>query len=245
MVIWVFAGGGQAEANGLIPFLQAQFPQHIFDRKTPVGLKRNRKKPRKLNRDNPEKYINRQRTSGIGATAQSLSEQIINRLPDALKYETPCDLILVFDDLDCRDIDTQTTLLSDAINSVNGAVQISQIISFASPELESWIIADWDHVIGGYAEFKRHTVEMKLWLTNEANVSFDSPESFSEYDPQKDSCRDKLSKVIQDCADIVAHEYYSKDRHTSELITMLNPETVAQKCTHFRQLYQALTNLNQ
>ncbi len=37
MVVWVFAGGGESEVNGLIPhFLEKQFPDCQFDRKTPI-----------------------------------------------------------------------------------------------------------------------------------------------------------------------------------------------------------------
>ena len=243
MVIWVFSGGGPAEARGLIPFLQKQFPQHVFQRKMPVGFKRNPLKPPTLNKGNPEKYQARQRTSGSGATGKSLAEQVRKRLSDSLKYGEPCDLILIFDDLDCRDANVQIEQFNAIIDSVGAPKQIKRIIGFAAPELESWIIADWDHVISQYAKFKSSRIQMKLWLRDGAHVPFDIPEEFSLYDSAKDSCQEKLSKAIQDCANIVAQEYYSKDTDTSNLIKLLNSTIVMQKCPLFRKLYHELSDL--
>jgi len=39
VVVWVFAGGGEAEVRGLIPFLQKNFPGCQFERKTPARIK--------------------------------------------------------------------------------------------------------------------------------------------------------------------------------------------------------------
>ncbi len=39
MVVWVFAGGGEAEVRGLIPFLEKNFPGCSFKRKTPINQK--------------------------------------------------------------------------------------------------------------------------------------------------------------------------------------------------------------
>ncbi len=89
MVVWVYSGGGEAEVRGFFPFLAKTFPGCRFERKTPV---RNKPGPR------PNK------ASGQGRTGKSLIEQIKQELPLALKAEpNKCNLILVFDDLDCRD----------------------------------------------------------------------------------------------------------------------------------------------
>ncbi|MCF3603498.1 DUF4276 family protein [Planktothrix agardhii 1806] len=93
MVVWVFAGGGEAEVRGLIPFLTQNFPGCQFQRKTPV-----RRKPGP--KPNP--------LMSYGRTGKSLIEQIQEQLPIALKAErNQCDLIFVFDDLDCRNPETQ------------------------------------------------------------------------------------------------------------------------------------------
>jgi hypothetical protein len=40
LVAWVFAGGGDSEIRGLIPFLRMRFSGYDFERKTPVRQKR-------------------------------------------------------------------------------------------------------------------------------------------------------------------------------------------------------------
>jgi len=87
------------------------------------------------------------------------------------------------------------------------------------------------------AKFKSYSVEMKLWLRNNVDVPFDAPKEFSKYDNTKDSCREKLSKAIQDCANMVAQEHYSKDSDTSNLIKLLNSAIVIQKYRLFRKMY--------
>ncbi|WP_265239484.1 hypothetical protein [Lyngbya sp. CCAP 1446/10] len=76
-----------------MPFLEKTFPGCRFERKTPVRQKPG-PKPNKA--------------GSYGKTGNSLIEQIKEELPIALKGEAnKCDLILVFDDLDCRDSQTQ------------------------------------------------------------------------------------------------------------------------------------------
>ena len=39
VVVWVFAGGGESEVRGLIPFLEQNFSNCKFERKTPARQK--------------------------------------------------------------------------------------------------------------------------------------------------------------------------------------------------------------
>ncbi|BDA67194.1 hypothetical protein CAL7716_013600 [Calothrix sp. PCC 7716] len=72
MVVWVFAGGGEAEVRGLIPFLDKNFPGCIFVRKTPVRQKPGLK---------PNKQVS------YGRTGQGLINQIDEQLLITLRYE--------------------------------------------------------------------------------------------------------------------------------------------------------------
>lgn len=241
MVVWVFAGGGETEARGLLPFLESLFPNCSFERKFPVGIKKNPLKPRSSRGLSDNEYRTQQRAQARGATGDNLVEQIGLRLSDAISYEAACDLILVFDDLDCRDSDLQSRKFRGAIESVVGD-QLPTLICFAAPEIESWIIADWDHAMSQYAFFSRSSsYDMKRCLQTRYNVSFDNPENFSEYDANKDSCRDKLSVAMEQCAAEFASKHYSKGTDSSELIKKLNPEIVQQKCPFFRELFVSLT----
>lgn len=240
MVVWVFAGGGEAEARGLIPFLQAQFPHCRFERKFPVGLKTNPKKPHTYRSD--EAYKSKQKSYARGATGINLAAQITNRLRDSFAFNEACDAILIIDDLDCRNPETQTSLFQEAVAVVPQTQEMALVIGFAAPELESWIIADWSGVMARHVRFSPHSVTMQRWLEQERHVSFANPEGFSAYDAQKDSCREKLSQAIQDCAVTVAAEYYAKGEDTPYLIKQLNPQVVVQKCPHFRRLHKNLSD---
>ena len=232
MVVWVFAGGGESEVRGLIPFLEKNFPGCSFERKTPVRQKPGPK---------PNKVVS------YGRTSQSLIEQIKEELPIALKGEAnKCNLILVFDDLDCRDPTTQRETILQELSKVQECAGIEKFVGFAAPELEAWIIADWDNSIAKNSDFRGRHERMRYWLRRQRNVPFDSPESFSEYDSEKDCCQEKLSKALiesteQDEADRNKSRF-SKRLHTPLLLLEINSNTVQQKCPLFRELYNYLNN---
>jgi hypothetical protein len=139
VVVWVFSGGGEAEVRGLLPCLEKTFPGCTFERKTPVRHKPG-PKPNKA--------------SSYGRTGTSLIEQIKQELPIALKAEpNQCDLILVFDDLDCRDSQTQKFKILEELSKIPGAADIERFVGFAAPEIEAWIIADWNNSIAKHSDF--------------------------------------------------------------------------------------------
>lgn len=243
MVVWVFAGGGESEVGlrkkdgagegktgGLINFLTNTFPGCTFKRKTPF---RRKSGPR------PNKSMS------YGRTGKSLIEQIQEELPIALKEKrNQCDLIFVFDDLDCRNPETQRKKISDSLSKIPNCDGIPILIGFAAPELEAWIIADWDNSIAKHPDFRGRQQRMRWWLSTQANISFDNPESFSEYDSQRDCCQDKLSEAliqssIQDETD--RHKpRFSKGYYTPILLLEIDPNKVKKKCPLFRQMYNDL-----
>ncbi|MDB9336529.1 DUF4276 family protein [Nodularia spumigena CS-590/01] len=230
VVIWVFAGGGEAEVRGLIPFLEKSFPGYQFERKTPV---RNKPGP-KANKVN-----------SYGKTGKSLIEQIRRELPIALKYEpNSCDLILIFDDLDCRNPMEQKEKILAAILTIPESSNIKKIVGFAAPELEAWIIADWSNSVAKHPDFKGRHQRMCQWLSTEKSIPFDTPESFSEYDNERDCCLEKLSQALVDSSVIAEFDSsstrFSKGLHTPALLAEIDPEVVQKKCPLFRELYNYL-----
>ncbi len=225
MVVWVFAGGGESEIKGLILFFRKSFSDCQFERKTPIN---NKKAP------NPKK--------ALGKTGKSLADQISWQLNNSLRDNEKCDLILVIDDLDCRDVEQQNQLFLKAINIVKEASEIKQIIAFAAPELESWIVADWQNTFAKHIDFRGFHQGMRHWLSTK-NFPFDAPESFSEYDSDKDSCKEKLSELIIEAVSEKAQKRYSKASHTPFLLQQVNPENVVEKCPLFRELYLTFNNL--
>jgi hypothetical protein len=233
VVVWVFSGGGESEVRGLIPFLEKSFPGCIFIRKTPVRQKPG-PKPNKA--------------GSYGITGQSLIEQIKQELPIALKAEAnKCDLILVFDDLDCRDSQSQKSKILSEILKIPECADINKFVGFAAPEIEAWIIADWNNSIAKHSDFRGRHERMRWWLRTQRKVSFENPESFSEYDAEKDCCREKLSQALFDST-IVQHESnldkarFSKKLHTPLLLREIDPNEVQKKCPLFRELYNYLNN---
>lgn len=228
VVVWVFSGGGEAEVRGFFPFLEKTFPGCIFIRKTPA-------------RQKPGPKANK--AGSHGKTGKSLIEQIKQELPIALKAEpNKCDLILVFDDLDCRDSQIQKTKILTELSKIPECADIEKFVGFAAPEIEAWIIADWNNSIAKNSDFrgKRHE-RMRWWLSTKIKVPFDSPESFSEYDAEKDCCREKLSQAlidssVQDEVDRNNTRFY-KGSHTPLLLMAIDPNEVQKKCPLFRELY--------
>ena len=83
-----------------------------------------------------------QKAKALGKTGKDLASQISHFLPVALQNDI-CDLVLVLDDLDCRDEINFTDIFNESIDIIDGAEDINRFIAFAAPEIESWLIADW------------------------------------------------------------------------------------------------------
>lgn len=235
VVVWVLAGGGETEVRGLIPFLEKNFPGCKFERKLPI-----------LQKPGPKPN----RSNSYGTTGQSLIDQISQQLPIALRYEpNRCNLILVFDDLDCRSPENQKQKILEAISKIPESTEIEKFVGFAAPEIESWIIADWNNSIGQHPDFRSRHQRMRWWLSTQRNIPFDSPESFSEYDDNRDCCREKLSEALFESS--ILNEFdsnstrYSKRLHTPALLQDIQPNSVKQRCPLFRELYNYLNNFCQ
>ncbi len=229
MVAWVFAGGGDSEIRGLMPFLRMRFSGYDFERKTPVRQKRGPKPGVKI------------KDTGMGKTGKSLARQITRELDAALRGGNKCDLILVVDDLDCCCPEERYKLLQESVSKIPEAIAIQCIIAFAAPEIESWIIADWDNTVAKHIDFRNCAKAMQHWLSKERGVLFADPESFGEYDTQLKSCSEKLSdQIIEASLEHGARNCYSKGTHTPLLLREIDPATVAIKCRWFRNLYNEM-----
>jgi hypothetical protein len=222
VVVWVFAGGGESEIRGLLPFLQSTF-NCTFERKTPI-----RQKP------GPKPTV------GQGHTGKSLAEQIKIQLPIALRYGA-CDLVLVFDDLDCRDAQAQETFFQQTIDAIPGTATLPKFIAFAAPELEAWIIADWDNTIAKNVDFRAVQQGLRQTLSTQYAIPFASPEAFSTFNVDKGSCQEKLSECLIEAA-LEQRIRYAKGTHTPAFIRQLDPDVVSQKCPLFRPMFTYLTD---
>ncbi|OQX23908.1 MAG: hypothetical protein BWK80_23555 [Desulfobacteraceae bacterium IS3] len=228
MVVWLFSGGGEAEVRGLMPFLRRHFPEYKFERKSPV-----RRKP------GPRPGITSQ--YGYGLTGKGLVKEIPKRLRDSLNNNEKCDIILIFDDLDCRDCCRQKEDYLNAVESVEGIADIKKYAGFAAPEIEAWIIADWDNSFAKHPDFRERHRAMRYWLSVEKQIPFDKPESFGKYDPKRDTCDEKMSQAIIESTRLTPDDQYkplySKAKHTPELLSDIEPLEVLKRCPLFRDFY--------
>lgn len=223
MVVWVFAGGGATEVKGLIPFLQAHFAG-TFERKMPVS----RKPGPKPRRDPPTQ----------GYTGKGFLAQLKKQLHAALSRQERCDLIVVLDDLDCRPADEQRLVIEAVLNEIAETAILPQVIGFAAPEIEAWLLADWKQIVQPDAKLKQ-TVG---WPSSHKHIfPFNNPETFSYYDSTKDSCHQKLSAEIERLM-LLENIYYSKAEDTPRLWLRINPLIVSQKCPLFRAFFDALSD---
>lgn len=230
LVVWVFAGGGESEIRGLIPFLNKHFDNCRFERKTPV---RQKPGPRPTVAKNPH---------ALGKTGNSLAKQISYQLEIALRNEQS-DAILILDDLDCCDAANREQLLMNAVDVVAGSTNIPRIIAFAAPELEAWLIADWENTVARDVDFRSNHRLMQYWLSQKS-VPFSSPESFGVFDPTKNACGEKLSDLIIESS--LQHSdgaIYSKKIHTPRLLQNLDPSIVSGKCPKFNSFFASVRRI--
>lgn len=226
MVVWVFAGGGESEVRGLIPFLQRNYAQHKFERKSPVRLK-----------PGPKPTVQ----PGYGLTGKGLVAQLARILQTALATGDLCDLILVIDDLDCHEPSERRTKLHEAMDGVTAARNIERVIGFAAPEVEAWLLADWEQTIAQDPDFRGCEQAIRHWMSTAKLVSFRTPETFSHYDANKNACAEKLSDVLIEATEhSCVRNAYSKAIHTPRLLAQLSASVVSRKCSLFRNIHDRL-----
>jgi hypothetical protein len=228
--IWVCAGGGVSEIEGLLPFLEKRFASGIFTRKTPFYTK-----------PGPKPHAS---TAIHGSTGKGLIAQIETQLREALKSGDICDVVLVMDDLDCHNANKREQLFLEKTTDIFGdfsyAQNIRVIIGFAAPEIESWLLADWDNTFAKDVDFRRVHGGMRHWLSTTGEVSFSQPESFSSLDFERDTCAKKLSTVVMQSAK-ENNADYSKGTHTPRLLLKTDADVVSNKCPLFKKWYMQLT----
>lgn len=246
MIVWVFAGGGQSEIEGLFPYLKSTFKNCQFELCTPfinkVGAKPKRLRAGELPK--PQGY-----------TDKSLLDQIKERLIKKLNFKDTCDLIVIFDDLDYPSTATNgldfaeqkhqkfEDFLSQIWQNHPELKPVKHVIGFAKPELESWVIADWEKTVGKAPEFRERSKSMQHWLVTECKVSFSSPEEFGLDPKVEKSYHKKLSDAIIESSEKQEGKKYSKQIHTARFIKELDSAIAQQKCPEFRKFFVSLSQL--
>lgn len=242
MVVWLFAGGGQTEVGGLPFFLQRNFGQHQFERKTPIVHKKAARPP-KVPSANPEDRI-----EIVTMTGHELSRQI-RQILRKYWYPGACDLILVLDDLDCHDLQKRRSLLENAARQTIQDDKFPVTVGFAAPEIEAWIIADWRNTFEMDREFRNtaetqpayqiHRTLAERYARNGCSIA--RPEQFSQFDAERDSCAVKLSDVLIELIWLQMGIQYSKADHSARMLKFADARQVQALCPAFRNVYVDLT----
>lgn len=252
MKIWLFAGGGESEIKGLTPLLKREFPDYEFERCLPTSKKLG-PKPRKIS-EGKSPII--QGETGISLLAR-IKERLNIKL--CLKKEV-CDVIFIFDDFDYEEKKNNSltkrekfeVFITEVKEEFESLKDVTFIIGFAKPEIEAWIIADWDNTIAKDFNFRGRSPAMQHYLATHYNLSFSVPESFGLNPEHLESYHQKLSNCIikasKECGSL-GDISFSKGVHTPNLIGNnehpLQVDIVEQKCPEFRYFWNALKNLSQ
>lgn len=230
MVIWVFAGGGQTEINGLSIFLEANYPFHRFERKTPARFKPGPKPNRLVAHRN------------LGRTGSSFAGQIEEIFRVSIR-ENSCDAVLILDDLDCHVSSERRRSLNAVLNNIPVPDEIRRFIGFASPEIEAWLIADWEHTFMNDYELRTYQRPIQYQLSRHG-VDFENPEQFSSFNEELNACASKLSDVIINQVFHCCGINYSKSDHSPRMLQKAQATIIARKCPEFRIIHLELIRNN-
>ncbi|WP_395139649.1 DUF4276 family protein [Armatimonas sp.] len=238
MVVWVYAGGGYAEASSIVPLLQQHFTGASFQRRTPAFRKPG---PR------PDVTASTERVARrfAGNTGKDLLNEIKGDLTRFWQTNGPADLILVLDDSDC-DPDPDGRLgifeqtVRDGLNDAGCAVENHPPIipALAIPELETWLLGDWEQTFA--REFPNCHRRLQQAL---------SAKGLRTADPESFNCRPEGGEYIKLSEDVLlpalAQECevrFSKATDTPKLLLRIRPEEVKKRCPYFRKYWVSLEN---
>jgi hypothetical protein len=225
VIVWVYAGGGQAEI-GIIPWLQQHFPGVRFERRMP-----------QIRKPGPRPGVMAQHQV-VGHTGRDL-EGNIRRNIEQYWTKNAAHTLLLLDDTDCEIPLNRSQSLEKAVTGVIAAEELPCIvIALAVPELEAWLLADWHNTFE--KDYRRCHVQMRDVLRTEG-VDFAKLEEFD--------CRcgtpeyRKISETLRNAFEVCCGTSpgYSKDTDTRRLLLQTNPATIANFCPNFRAFW---INLN-
>lgn len=238
MVVWVYAGGGYAEADGIVPLLQQHFPSQNFARRTPAHRKPGPRLGAIASSDRGARRY-------AGNTGKSLLEEIKDDLKRFWQANGPADLILVLDDSDCDPdpdgrLETFEQTVRDGLTDAGCATENRPPIipALAIPELETWLLGDWEQTFA--REFPSCHRRLQQALSTKG-LRTAAPESFN--------CRPSENVYIKLSEDVLlpalAQECevrFSKATDTPKLLLRIRPGEVKNRCPYFRKWWVSLEN---
>jgi hypothetical protein len=227
--IGYFCSAGYTETGGLDAVLRRVAPDVTWERCFPAV-------------DKPAPKIGRPLPTPVaahsGVTGEALVKRIIDHFDD---YDAlPYDAILIVDDADCRFCglaDDPAPGWRDAVVArLRGArrwVDRPVFVLFASPEVEAWLLADWNNT------FARYYPDVQVWMRRRLlALGLDDLERYGC--PRRgSSCTRKLSEDLVAAIDVVDGATdpppgpvprYSKRTDGPWMLRCVDPDVVAAAC---------------
>lgn len=177
-------------------------------------------------------------------------EDLLSEIRKFLSYGFDYDYLLIVDDEDCRFhgksmeevLQWQERLKNDLRRIMQDDTKPVYIL-FASPEIESWFVADWENGLGGQYPKIQHPLNRRV--KEILGDFYQNPEGFGEGFTGK-SCLVKLSEQLVEAVRIcgVHGEEMKKGDDTILMLRRIDPAKLAARCTRFfAPVYQELREL--
>ena len=241
MTIGYFCSAGFTETGGMGRFLARINPDIEWKRCFPAV---NKPGPKLGAKPVP-------RPADQGATGRDLERRMMGRLR---RYH-PCpdpenDGFLLIDDADCRFCDASDAEIEASREDL--AARVAECTGrpffrlLASPEIEAWLVSDWEEGFGRqYANFAQR---LRARLRNEVldGETWEEVENFG-CPLQNGTCARKLSREIETLVELLAQDgqRYSKRTDGVEMLRRIRPDRVSQRCRrYFRPVYLELQGLS-
>lgn len=265
-----FHSVGHTELNGLAAFLGKIAPGIEWVRCFPA---KNTLSPRPVRSDAQSSDAKRTRSAHDGMTGPRLVAEMLSQLA---KYRrgTACnlDFVLLIDDGDCRFADQADqdlalkNWLAELTQKVKAVTEQPDLVFFALlawPEVETWLVADWENGFGKqypaireslHTHIKSCVLHPLTWyqieefggrlVNGSCQCKFSARLQAAFFDKTGCSCTPKL-------VDVIAHQssgsslHYSKQVHGGSMLSRIKPEVVARGCPRFREVHKALAEFSE
>ncbi|MRG94243.1 hypothetical protein [Polyangium spumosum] len=232
---------GVRELTAIDAFLRKISPEIAWERAFPA---REKPGPKHKPGSAPASF---KHPSASGVTGRTLERTMRERLEKYYRgADCKFDAIVLIDDADCRFRDDahRKSWLEEREQEVRESTarpELPFVALLASPEVESWLLADWEEGFGQEYD----SIQVNFCRALEQELLGERPwvrvEAFGgPFDPQKGSCTRKLSTEIQKVLERLAMEKgeaadrrtytYSKRENGPDMLRRIRPDKAAETC---------------
>lgn len=180
-----------------------------------------------------------------GFTGLRLTKMMLERLRKHPESARELHAVVLIDDADCRFCEDGALLawelqLERDVQEATSRPDIPFIALLASPEVEVWLLADWERGFGGHYPTLQHALGVHLAQSDIlGRRPWTQVETYGcPYDHARGSCTNKLSEVIDRLLCAIKSpppappeaRVYSKRTDGPDMLRQVRPDVVAQTC---------------